>query len=305
MCNSIFFYILLYFLEAWGKHSGLTVLNKPQTFTVNKHFCFMLHPDVFFCFVFFVIIPFNHIMIQAVICRLLESIRGLNESRLDWGLYFKIQGTAPAPPATAAPPLIFQCSATNGDAPFQIFIWCQTWKRHDGALYVVSWSCRRAGARAVTCLTWWPNKIYSSCVTRRAPDLGPLLLPLPRWLTQPDTYCPPRFIIINTPTIRGMFFLFCFFQTNPKKLFPKRWHKLAFGWDENLLIVKHIQGSFPECLAQRVGREAAAHIHFPHLHLQTVCCVVWPELFLGTKKKNKKHTFLLPGMRTVTKAWSQ
>lgn len=105
-------------------------------------------------------------------------------------------------------PLIFQCSATNGDAPFQIFIWCQTWKRRDGALYVVSWSCRRAGAGAVTCLTWRPNKIYSSCVTRRAPDLGPLLLPLPRWFTQPDTYCPPRFIIINTPTIRRIFFFF-------------------------------------------------------------------------------------------------
>lgn len=250
-------------------------------------------------------------MFLAVICRLLESIRGLNESRLDWGLYFKIQGTAPAPPATAAPPLIFQCSATNGDAPFQIFIWCQTWKRRDDALYVVSWSCRRARAGAVTCLTWRPNKIYSSCVTRRAPDLGPLLLPLPRWFTQPDTYCPPRFIIINTPTIRRIFFFF--FQTNPKKLFPKRWHKLAFGWDENLLIVKHIQGSYPECLAQPVGREAAAHIHFPHLHLQTVCYVVWAELFLGTNPPPKKNTHFFclewelwqrPGHSKVGTWWS-
>lgn len=220
--------VILYFIIFFGSlRKALRSDGAQQTTDIRCKQTFLLHASswcFFFCFVFFVIIPFYHIMIQAVICRLLESIRGLNESRLDWGLYFKIQGTAPAPPATAAPPLIFQCSVTNGDAPFQIFIWCQTWKRRDGALYVVSWSCRRAGAGAgaVTCLTWRPNKIYSSCVTRRAPDLGPLLLPLPRWLTQPDTYCPPRFIIINTPTIRGMFFLFCFFQTNPKKLFPKR-----------------------------------------------------------------------------------
>lgn len=210
-------------------------------------------------------------------------------------------------------PLLFSSAARQTETLPSKYLFDARLERRDGALYVVSWSCRRAGAGAVTCLTWRPNKIYSSCVTRRAPDLGPLLLPLPRWLTQPDTYCPPRFIIINTPTIRGMFFLFCFFQTNPKKLFPKRWHKLAFGWDENLLIVKHIQGSFPECLAQRVGREAAAHIHFPHLHLQTVCCVVWPELFLGTKTKQKKNTHFFclewelwqrPGHSKVGTWWS-
>lgn len=132
------------------------------------------------------IIPFCHIMIQAVIHRLLESIRGLNKSRLDWGLCFKFMERHQHRPRQQLP-LILQRSATNWDAPFQIFIWWRTWKSRDGALYVVSWSCRRAGD--VTSRTAAKQNILQ-LYNPSEPRPRTRLLPLPRCFTQPDTHCP-------------------------------------------------------------------------------------------------------------------
>lgn len=116
-------------------------------------------------------------MIQAVIHRLLESIRGLDKSRLDWGLYFEFMERHQHRPRQQLP-LILQCGVTNCDAPFQIFIWWQTWKSRDGALYVVSWSCRRAGA--VASRTTAKQNILQ-LYNPGEPGPRTRLLPLPRW----------------------------------------------------------------------------------------------------------------------------
>lgn len=219
-------------------------------------------------------------MIQAVIHRLLESIRGLNKSRLDWGLYFKCMERHQHRPRQQLP-LILQCSATNGDAPFQIFIWCQTWKSRDGALYVVSWSCRRA----VTSRTTAKQNILQ---LYNPSELRPrtLLLPFPRWFTQPDTHWP-LYYLSTRQLLEGCFFFF--FLTNPKKLFPQRWHKLVFGWDENLSFVKHIQGLFPGSLSSALKRKLLhTFIFFNTSIFKPFLVCFWLKAFL-----QKTHTFIL------------
>lgn len=181
----------------------------------------------------FLITPSCNEKIQAVKRRRLECIPGLNRSRLDWGLHFKFSTAhhSSAPSFHSAEP------PQTRTAPFQIFIWCQTWKSRGGALCVVSWSCRRAGAVASsTAAKQNVLQLYRpSALGRRPRVLPPPPLPHAAW------HSLPALLLSTRQLLEG-----CVFSLILRSFSPKRRHKLVFSGDENLPMLKHIQGLFSQ-----------------------------------------------------------
>lgn len=157
MFCALLIYTVYKVLDAWGRPVWVEIarnIHCKQTFFS----CLVLEPDRVFFF------WSCHMMIQAIICRLLEVIWGFNKCSLDWRLYLKFM--APYPHSLQQhSPFYFTALRDNRDV-FPKYLFDVRSKKEATVHFM--WSAGAAGELALSRLTQRLNKIYSSCTHQRA-----------------------------------------------------------------------------------------------------------------------------------------